>query len=225
MTFPPACITIGIVFFGCHSAFFLLQKQQVEFLSKSSILVSSDHTTFSQSSSGSFKCSLANFRRVWTCTGRGTHLALQDLSPWWRGVTAIVNQWKSVQHSSEQPTDAFGEVQFAGASKRHSYFLRLSWSTEPSVVYNILTTHWHLPLPNLVVSVVGGNISSPGRISGKWKEADSEPAMMSIQQTKTSVRKRRSYVCSLPNSGNSEASPLSQGLYTWRLELPQENVW
>ncbi|XP_024659218.2 transient receptor potential cation channel subfamily M member 4 [Maylandia zebra] len=71
--------------------------------------------------------------------------------------TAIVNQWKSVQHSSEQPTDAFGEVQFAGASKRHSYFLRLSWSTEPSVVYNILTTHWGLPLPNLVVSVVGGN--------------------------------------------------------------------
>ncbi|XP_063337917.1 transient receptor potential cation channel subfamily M member 4-like [Pelmatolapia mariae] len=71
--------------------------------------------------------------------------------------TAIVNHWESVQHSSEQPTDAFGEVQFAGASKRHSYFLRLSWSTEPSVVYNILTTHWGLPVPNLVVSVVGGN--------------------------------------------------------------------
>lgn len=52
-------------------------------------------------------------------------------------------------------------------------------------------------------------VSSPGRISGKWKETDSEPAMMSIQQTKTSVGKRRSYVCSLPNSGNSEASPLS----------------
>uniref|UniRef100_A0A669FBL5 Transient receptor potential cation channel subfamily M member 4 n=1 Tax=Oreochromis niloticus TaxID=8128 RepID=A0A669FBL5_ORENI len=70
--------------------------------------------------------------------------------------TAIVNQWKSMQHSSERPTDAFGEVQFAGASKRHSYFLRLSWSTEPSMVYTILTAHWHLPLPNLVVSVVGG---------------------------------------------------------------------
>uniref|UniRef100_A0A3Q2VX72 TRPM SLOG domain-containing protein n=1 Tax=Haplochromis burtoni TaxID=8153 RepID=A0A3Q2VX72_HAPBU len=64
--------------------------------------------------------------------------------------TAIVNHWESVQHSSEQPTDAFGEVQFAG-------FLRLSWSTEPFFVYNILTTHWGLPPPNLVVSVVGGN--------------------------------------------------------------------
>lgn len=35
--------------------------------------------------------------------------------------TAIVNHWDSAQHSSEYPTDAFGELQFAGASKRHSY--------------------------------------------------------------------------------------------------------
>lgn len=35
--------------------------------------------------------------------------------------TAIVNHWDTAQHSSEYPTDAFGELQFAGASKRHSY--------------------------------------------------------------------------------------------------------
>ncbi len=48
--------------------------------------------TFSQSSSGSSKCSLANIRRAWTCTGlsRGTHLALQDLSPWRRSVLLMV---------------------------------------------------------------------------------------------------------------------------------------
>ncbi len=48
--------------------------------------------TFSQSSSGSSKCSLANFRQAWTCTGlsRGTRLALQDLSPWWRSVLLMV---------------------------------------------------------------------------------------------------------------------------------------
>lgn len=34
--------------------------------------------------------------------------------------TAIVNHWDSAQHSSEYPTDAFGELQFAGSSKRHS---------------------------------------------------------------------------------------------------------
>ncbi|XP_051925297.1 transient receptor potential cation channel subfamily M member 4-like isoform X1 [Hippocampus zosterae] len=70
--------------------------------------------------------------------------------------TAIVNHWDSAQHSSEYPTDAFGELQFAGASKRHSYFLRLSWDTPPSMVYTLMTAHWGLPAPNLVVSVVGG---------------------------------------------------------------------
>ncbi|XP_030019179.1 transient receptor potential cation channel subfamily M member 4-like [Sphaeramia orbicularis] len=70
--------------------------------------------------------------------------------------TAIVNHWDSAQHSSEYPTDAFGELQFAGASKRHSYFLRLSWDTPPSMVYTLMTAHWGLPTPNLVVSVVGG---------------------------------------------------------------------
>ncbi|XP_043959285.1 transient receptor potential cation channel subfamily M member 4-like [Gambusia affinis] len=70
--------------------------------------------------------------------------------------TAIVNRWDSAQHSSEYPTDAFGEVQFAEASKRHSHFLRLSRDTEPSQVYYLMTTHWRLPIPNLVVSVVGG---------------------------------------------------------------------
>ncbi|XP_071763453.1 transient receptor potential cation channel subfamily M member 4-like isoform X1 [Centroberyx gerrardi] len=70
--------------------------------------------------------------------------------------TAIVNHWDSAQHSSEYPTDAFGELQFAGASKRHSYYLRLSWDTPPSMAYTLMTAHWGLPSPNLVVSVVGG---------------------------------------------------------------------
>ncbi|XP_062330794.1 transient receptor potential cation channel subfamily M member 4 [Osmerus eperlanus] len=70
--------------------------------------------------------------------------------------TAIVSRWDSSQHSSEQPTDAFGEVEFAGASKRHSYFLRLSCDTPPASVYHMMTAHWRLPPPNLVVSVVGG---------------------------------------------------------------------
>ncbi len=85
MMFPPPCFTVGMVFF-------LLRTWQVEFLPKSSILVSSDHMTFSQSSSGSSKCSLASFRRAWTCTGlsRGTRLALQDLRPWQRSVLLMV---------------------------------------------------------------------------------------------------------------------------------------
>uniref|UniRef100_A0A8C1Q329 Transient receptor potential cation channel subfamily M member 4-like n=1 Tax=Cyprinus carpio TaxID=7962 RepID=A0A8C1Q329_CYPCA len=69
---------------------------------------------------------------------------------------AIVSHWDSTQHSSEQPTDAYGELEFAGAGKRHSYFLRLSSTTDPSVVFDIMRQHWKLGQPNLVVSVVGG---------------------------------------------------------------------
>ncbi len=34
MMFPPPCFTVGVVFFGCNSAFFILQTRQVEFLPK-----------------------------------------------------------------------------------------------------------------------------------------------------------------------------------------------
>ena len=34
--------------------------------------------------------------------------------------------------------------------------MRLANDTAPSIVYNLLTRHWGLPSPNLVVSVVGG---------------------------------------------------------------------
>lgn len=43
---------------------------------------------------------------------------------------AIINHWDSAQHSSESPTDAFGELQFAGSSKRHSYVGVLSLAVE-----------------------------------------------------------------------------------------------
>ncbi|XP_007579052.1 transient receptor potential cation channel subfamily M member 4-like [Poecilia formosa] len=69
---------------------------------------------------------------------------------------AIVTQWDSQQHSSEYPTDAFGELEFAGAGRRHSHFLRLSYDTPPHIIYSLMTAHWGLPSPNLVVSVVGG---------------------------------------------------------------------
>ncbi|KAK7123104.1 hypothetical protein R3I94_020025 [Phoxinus phoxinus] len=74
--------------------------------------------------------------------------------------TAMVSHWDSTQHSSEQPTDAYGELEFVGAGKRPSYFLRLSSTTDSSRVFNIMREHWKLPQPNLVVSVVGGEKKS-----------------------------------------------------------------
>ncbi|XDV13088.1 hypothetical protein PO909_001584 [Leuciscus waleckii] len=68
----------------------------------------------------------------------------------------VVSQWDSAQHTSEYPTDAFGQLEFAGAGRRNSPFLRLSHDTPPDNVYSLMTSQWGLPVPNLVVSVVGG---------------------------------------------------------------------
>ena len=81
--FPPPCFTVGMVFFRLYSAFLFLQTRQVELMLNSSILVPSDHITFSQASSGSSRCSLANFRRACTCAffSRGILRPQQDFNP------------------------------------------------------------------------------------------------------------------------------------------------
>ncbi|CAH2318941.1 transient receptor potential cation channel subfamily M member 4 [Pelobates cultripes] len=70
---------------------------------------------------------------------------------------AIVSKWNSAEHTTEEPTDAYGDIEFVGAGKKHSKFIRLSNETDPAVVYNLITLHWKIPPPNLVVSVVGGD--------------------------------------------------------------------
>ncbi|XP_029441990.1 LOW QUALITY PROTEIN: transient receptor potential cation channel subfamily M member 4-like, partial [Rhinatrema bivittatum] len=69
---------------------------------------------------------------------------------------AIVSKWNSAEHTTEEPTDAYGVVEFVGAGKKHSKFIRLSNETDSSMVYSLITQHWRIPPPNLVVSVVGG---------------------------------------------------------------------
>ena len=78
--FPPPCFTVGL---GLYSAFLFLQTRRVELMPNSSILVSSDHITFSQASSESSRCSLANFRQACTCAffNRGTMHRQQDFNP------------------------------------------------------------------------------------------------------------------------------------------------
>ncbi|MEQ2312835.1 hypothetical protein AMECASPLE_035284 [Ameca splendens] len=73
MMFPPPYFTVGMVFLELYSSFFILKIQRVEFSTKS-------HMTFSHSSSGSSRWSLANFRQAWTCAGLsgGSLHALQD---------------------------------------------------------------------------------------------------------------------------------------------------
>uniref|UniRef100_U3BL50 Transient receptor potential cation channel subfamily M member 4 isoform 1 n=1 Tax=Callithrix jacchus TaxID=9483 RepID=U3BL50_CALJA len=78
---------------------------------------------------------------------------------------AVVTVWDSDVHTTEKPTDAYGELDFMGTSRRHSHFLRLSDRTDPATVYNLVTRMWGFRAPNLVVSVMGG---SGGPVLQTW---------------------------------------------------------
>ncbi|CAL8305487.1 unnamed protein product [Merluccius merluccius] len=110
--------------------------------------------------------------------GRGAHgsIATGDYFG-----AAIVSQWNSTQHSSEYPTDAYGEVEFTGAGRRHSHFLRLSRDTHPQIVFTLMTAHWGVPLPNLVVSVVGGE--SPEKVKPWVREVLRNGLVRAAQST------------------------------------------
>ncbi|XP_062918446.1 transient receptor potential cation channel subfamily M member 4-like [Mobula hypostoma] len=70
---------------------------------------------------------------------------------------AIISRWNTDEHTTEEPTDAFGDVEFFGKGRRHGKFVRLSSDTDPAIAYNLITQSWKFTPPNLVVSVVGGD--------------------------------------------------------------------
>ncbi|XP_058530795.1 transient receptor potential cation channel subfamily M member 4 isoform X1 [Ochotona princeps] len=78
---------------------------------------------------------------------------------------AVVTEWDSDVHTTEKPTDAFGELDFMGAGRRPSNFLRLSDRTDPATIYNLVTRTWGFRAPNMVVSVLGG---SSGPVLQTW---------------------------------------------------------
>ncbi|XP_066230048.1 transient receptor potential cation channel subfamily M member 4 isoform X1 [Saccopteryx leptura] len=78
---------------------------------------------------------------------------------------AVVTVWNSDLHTTEKPTDAYGELEFLGTSRKASNFLRLSDRTDPATVYNLVTRTWGFRAPNLVVSVLGG---SGGSVLQTW---------------------------------------------------------
>ncbi|XP_008837419.1 transient receptor potential cation channel subfamily M member 5 [Nannospalax galili] len=53
------------------------------------------------------------------------------------------------------PSLCRGEVDFGGSGKMRGKFVKVPSGAAPSVIFNVLLTEWHLPAPNLVVSLVG----------------------------------------------------------------------
>ncbi|XP_005064199.2 transient receptor potential cation channel subfamily M member 5 isoform X1 [Mesocricetus auratus] len=54
-----------------------------------------------------------------------------------------------------EPVLCRGEVDFGGSGKKRGKFVKVPSNVAPSMLFELLLTEWHLPAPNLVVSLVG----------------------------------------------------------------------
>ncbi|XP_040534987.1 transient receptor potential cation channel subfamily M member 2 isoform X1 [Gallus gallus] len=65
-------------------------------------------------------------------------------------------EWDPNRHIQEMPTDAFGDIHFTGLGQKTGKYVRVSSDTPPRVIYHLMTQHWGLDAPNLLISVTGG---------------------------------------------------------------------
>uniref|UniRef100_A0A8D0EAT2 TRPM SLOG domain-containing protein n=1 Tax=Salvator merianae TaxID=96440 RepID=A0A8D0EAT2_SALMN len=65
-------------------------------------------------------------------------------------------EWDLRRHVQEVPTDAFGDLIFTGLGQKIGKYVRVSSSTPPRVIFQLMTQHWGLDIPNLLISVTGG---------------------------------------------------------------------
>uniref|UniRef100_A0A8D0EZ90 Transient receptor potential cation channel subfamily M member 2 n=1 Tax=Strix occidentalis caurina TaxID=311401 RepID=A0A8D0EZ90_STROC len=65
-------------------------------------------------------------------------------------------EWDPSRHIQEMPTDAFGDIHFMGLGQKMGKYVRVSSDTPPRVIYHLMTQHWGLDAPNLLISVTGG---------------------------------------------------------------------
>ncbi|KAJ7421358.1 Transient receptor potential cation channel subfamily M member 2 [Willisornis vidua] len=65
-------------------------------------------------------------------------------------------EWDPRRHIQEMPTDAFGDIHFTGLGQKTGKYVRVSSDTPPRVIYHLMTQHWGLDPPNLLISVTGG---------------------------------------------------------------------
>ncbi|KAM9342245.1 transient receptor potential cation channel subfamily M member 2 [Pholidichthys leucotaenia] len=64
--------------------------------------------------------------------------------------------WNRYSHIQEVPTDAFGDISFGGLGQKTGKYARVSTDTSTDILYHLLTDHWKLSPPNLLISVTGG---------------------------------------------------------------------
>ncbi|XP_077993262.1 transient receptor potential cation channel subfamily M member 2-like [Glandiceps talaboti] len=64
--------------------------------------------------------------------------------------------WNRDLHTQTSKTDAYGEIEFPGYSKRPARYIRLDYKTKANEIVDLLVGQWNLTLPSLLISVTGG---------------------------------------------------------------------
>ncbi|XP_035138986.3 transient receptor potential cation channel subfamily M member 2 isoform X6 [Callithrix jacchus] len=133
-------------------------------------------------------------------------------------------RWDPKKHVQEMPTDAFGDIVFAGLGQKMGKYVRVSQDTPSSVIFHLMTQHWGLDVPNLLISVTGGakNFNMKPRLKsifrrGLVKVAQTTGAWIITGGSHTGVMKQvgeavRDFSLS---SGYKEGEVITIGVATW----------
>uniref|UniRef100_A0A6Q2XA02 Transient receptor potential cation channel, subfamily M, member 2 n=1 Tax=Esox lucius TaxID=8010 RepID=A0A6Q2XA02_ESOLU len=132
--------------------------------------------------------------------------------------------WDRHNHVRQVPTDAFGDISFGGLGQKTGKYVRVSSDTKPEVLYQLLTEHWKLPPPNLIISVTGGakNFYMKPQLKAQFrrgliKVAQTTGAWIITGGTHTGVMKHtgqavRDYILS---NNSTEGQIVTIGIATW----------
>uniref|UniRef100_A0A8C9S6G9 non-specific serine/threonine protein kinase n=1 Tax=Scleropages formosus TaxID=113540 RepID=A0A8C9S6G9_SCLFO len=102
------------------------------------------------------RCHCGHLARQHGGIGVGQGAQLLDRSQG-EGEISEPEEWSVEKNTVEQPTDAYGVLNFQGGS--HSYrakYVRLSHTSQPELVLQLLLREWQMELPKMVISVHGG---------------------------------------------------------------------
>nr|XP_009663409.1 PREDICTED: transient receptor potential cation channel subfamily M member 2 isoform X1 [Struthio camelus australis] len=142
-------------------------------------------------------------------------------------------EWDPSRHIQEMPTDAFGDIHFTGLGQKMGKYVRVSSDTPPRIIYHLMTQHWGLDAPNLLISVTGGakNFIMKPRLKnifrqGLVKVAQTTGAWIITGGSHTGVMKQvgeavRDFILS---SNYKESEIVTIGIATWGTVYNRETL-
>ncbi|XP_036094011.1 transient receptor potential cation channel subfamily M member 2 isoform X3 [Rousettus aegyptiacus] len=142
-------------------------------------------------------------------------------------------EWDPKRHIQERPTDAFGDIVFTGLGQKMGKYVRVSQDTPSNMIYQLMTQHWGLDVPNLLISVTGGakNFNMKPRLKnvfrrGLVKVAQTTGAWIVTGGSHTGVMKQvgKAVRDSSLSSGHDDGDVVTIGIATWGVVHNREGL-